>query len=114
MACAGRDKSACLRRGVVEGAGHVRTTESRKAEDVPAPDAVEENGAAVGFMDGKPRGLTVGVSGERAKRSEVRCTPGLGNGMGGEARMLARPGRRADAGVSKSGGDARCGGRAGS
>ena len=59
-------------------------------------------------------GLTVGDSGERAKRSEVRCTPGLGNGMGVEARMPARQGRRADVEALKSRGDARSGGRAGS
>ncbi len=59
-ACAGRDRSACPRWSAVESTGRRRTTEGRKAEDVPAPEAVEENGAAVGFMDGKPRGLTSG------------------------------------------------------
>jgi len=47
----------------------------------------------------------------RAKR--VRCTPGLGNGMGGKARTCARQRCRAVAGVLKNraegGSDARAG-----
>ncbi len=48
----------------------------------------------------------------RAKR--VRCTPGLGNGMGPEARTPAWQGRRVDVEVLKSRGDGRSGGRVGS
>jgi len=49
-----RDRSAGRRPGAVESTGRLRTPESRKAEDGPAPGTAEENVAAVGFMDVEP------------------------------------------------------------
>ncbi len=71
---AGRDRSRSVpeRRGGVEGKGVAGTDESRKARSVSAPKAVTNTKASVGFMDGKPRGLTSGVSGERSESAARR------------------------------------------
>ena len=84
-----------------------RGVERRNVEDEAL---LEDHSAAT--VDGSLIGAANVWRQRRAKR--VRCTPGLGNGMGGKARTCARQRCRAVAGVLKNGAEGGSDARAGS